>query len=84
MSSLTRILQKMSENPKGVRFSELQKICEFYFGKPRRSSGSHCIFKTPWAGDPRINIQNDGGMAKSYQVKQVLKAIDLVEAKDDF
>jgi len=36
----------------------------------------------PWAGDPRVNIQNNKGMAKPYQVKQVLKAIDrLLEKK---
>ena len=33
------------------------------------------VYKTPWIGDPRVNIQNDKGMAKAYQVKQVLKAI---------
>jgi len=30
----------------------------------------------PWAGDPRVNIQEDKGFAKAYQVKQVLKAIE--------
>jgi hypothetical protein len=30
-------------------------------------------------GDPRVNIQNDKGMAKVYQVKQVLKAIERLE-----
>jgi len=30
----------------------------------------------PWQGDPRVNIQNDKGMAKAYQVRQVLKAIE--------
>lgn len=34
------------------------------------------IFKTPWQGDPRVNIQNDHGKAKAYQVRQVLDAID--------
>ena len=29
-------------------------------------------------GEPRINIQNDRGKAKPYQVRQVLKAIDMV------
>jgi hypothetical protein len=29
----------------------------------------------PWAGDPRINIQKDGKMAKPYQVKMVAQAI---------
>jgi hypothetical protein len=30
----------------------------------------------PWKGDPRVNIQNDKGMAKPYQVRQVLTAIE--------
>lgn len=32
------------------------------------------------AGDPRVNIQNDKGKAKAYQVRQVLAAIDKKEA----
>ena len=55
------------------------KLCEEYFGSPRQSGGSHAIFKTPWQGDPRINIQNDKGKAKAYQVRQVLLAIDKIE-----
>jgi hypothetical protein len=33
----------------------------------------------PWSGDPRVNIQNDKGVAKAYQVKQVLKAIERLQ-----
>ncbi len=33
----------------------------------------------PWAGDPRVNIQDDKGKAKSYQVLQVLAAIDKID-----
>ncbi|MBM3699363.1 MAG: toxin HicA [Actinobacteria bacterium] len=62
-------------NPKNVKFDDLLKICIRYFGKPR-TKGSHHIFKTPWKGDPRINIQKEGNMAKPYQVKLVLKALD--------
>ena len=29
-----------------------------------------------WPGDPRVNIQNNNGKAKHYQVKQVLQAIE--------
>ena len=83
VSDLTKILKKMNQNPNGVRFAELRKLCEFYFGKPRQSGSSHCIFKTPWPGDPRINIQNHRGMAKPYQVRQVLKAIQMLEANND-
>lgn len=34
------------------------------------------MYKTPWRGDPRVNIQNDKGKAKTYRVKQVLRAIE--------
>jgi hypothetical protein len=30
-------------------------------------------------GDPHVNIQNDHGKAKAYQVKQVLAAIDRLQ-----
>ena len=38
-------------------------------------SGSHHIFKTPWQGDPRLNLQRDGSKAKPYQVRDVVKAL---------
>ena len=69
----------MRKNPKNVRYSELYKVCQHYFGKARTEGGSHAVFKTPWAGDPRVNIQNDSGKAKPYQVRQVLNAIDKKE-----
>jgi hypothetical protein len=71
----------MKMNPKGVRFSDLKKVCEHHFGQPRQSGSSHCVFKTPWPGDPRVNIQNDKGKAKAYQVRQVLLAIEKLELK---
>ena len=83
MGDLTKTLTQMNTNPKGVRFNELRKICEYFFGKPRQSGGSHCIFKTPWPGDPRVNIQNDKGKAKAYQVRQVLQAIQKLKVNND-
>jgi len=53
----------------------------FFIGKPRQSGSSHKIYKTPWHGDPRVNIQNYKGKAKAYQVKQVLKAIERLEVE---
>lgn len=72
----------MRRNPKGVGFSDLCKVCDHFFGKARQAGGSHRIYKTPWPGDPRVNIQNDKGMAKAYQVRQVLNAIDRLTAPD--
>lgn len=75
-SRLTKVLGLMRENPAGVRFADLEAVCEHFFGRPRQK-GSHVIYKMPWAGDPRINIQRSkDGSAKTYQVKQVLAAID--------
>jgi hypothetical protein len=60
-------------NPQNTRFEVLLSICKTHFGAPS-ISGSHHIFKTPWKGDPRLNLQKDGTMAKPYQVKQVVAA----------
>jgi hypothetical protein len=68
------------ENLQNVLFADLLKICKKYFGKPR-IRGSHYIFKTPWKGDPRINLQKVDKMAKYYQVRDVKKAIEKMEAK---
>ena len=80
---IEKLISALRENPRSVRFTELCKVCEHYFGKPRQRSGSHKVYKMPWAGDPRINIQESRGMAKVYQVKQVLAAIDRLEAEHD-
>ncbi len=82
MTSVLDIVAEMRENPKGVSFRDLCKVCDTYFGKPRQSGSSHRIYKTPWPGDPRVNIQNAGGKAKPYQVRQVLAAIDRLESKN--
>ena len=70
----------MRKSHTNVRFADLQKVCEAYFGKPRQRGSSHAVYKTPWLGDPRVNIQNDKGKAKAYQVRQVLLAIERLGA----
>ena len=79
MRSSAKILDQMRREPANVRFGDLKKACEEYFGKPRQTGTSHAIFKTPWIGDPRINIQDAKGKAKAYQVRQELLAIDKLE-----
>ncbi len=79
MVASRKILDQMRREPTNVRFADLKRVCEAYFGKPRQTGTSHLIFKTPWPGDPRINIQQDKGRAKTYQVRQVLLAIDKLE-----
>jgi hypothetical protein len=81
MASVEKIVDLMRREPANVGFADLKKVCQAYFGPPRQSGSSHAIFKTPWAGDPRVNIQNDKGKAKAYQVRQVLQAIDRLESE---
>lgn len=79
---MSKIVQTMRRAPQNVSFDDLSKVCEHYFGPPRQSGGSHMVYRTPWPGDPRVNIQQGkGGKAKPYQVKQVLKAIDKQEGE---
>ena len=82
MTSASDLLAKMRQNPKGVPFADLCKVCDTYFGKARQSGSSHRVYKTPWQGDPRVNIQNASGKAKPYQVRQVLAAVERLEKKD--
>lgn len=79
MAATSKIIEQMRREPTNVRFGDLKKVCGEFFGKPRQSGTSHAIFKTPWIGDPRINIQDDKGKAKAYQVRQVLLAIEKLE-----
>lgn len=81
MATIPDIVNKMRSNPVGIRFADACKVCDYYFGKARLSGGSHRLYKTPWSGDPRVNIQNDKGQAKAYQVKQILKAIERLEVE---
>jgi hypothetical protein len=83
MSALTDILETMREDPGGVRFADLCRVCDHYFGRARQASGSHRVYKTPWSGDPRVYIQNSKGRAKAYQVRQVLRAIERLEIEHD-
>ena len=79
MAKVSEVLKMMRHNPKGIKLSDLCKVCDHYFGDPRQKRSSHRAYKTPWQGDPRVNIQNAKGKAKAYQVKQVLNAIRRLE-----
>ena len=76
MAKIIELVRLMRENPSNVKFSDLCNVCDHFFGEARQNRTSHRVYKTPWPGDPRVNIQNNNGKAKTYQVRQVLKAID--------
>lgn len=82
MRDIDRILEAMRRSPKGVRYAELCRVCDEYFGPPRQRGTSHRVYRTPWPGDPRVNIQNNKGEAKAYQVRQVVRAIEKLKSLD--
>ena len=83
MADMETLVRQARQNPKNVRFSDLCRICDYFFGEPRQHGTSHRVYKTPWPGDPRVNIQKGkGAKAKAYQVRQVLKAVDKLQEQD--
>ena len=75
------LLTEMRNNPAGIRFKDACKVVTAYFGAPRQNATSHKVWKMPWPGDPRVNMQEgDGGKAKKYQVQQAVNAIDTLIA----
>jgi len=78
VKAIEQMVEQNRDNPRDVKFKDLCRVCAHYFGQPR-TKGSHRIYRTPWQGDPRINIQDDKGKAKAYQVRQVLQAVETLE-----
>jgi hypothetical protein len=81
MVKAEKIIERMRNSPQNVRFDDLVKVCADHFGDPRQDGTSHKVYKTPWQGDPRVNIQRGkDGNAKAYQV---LDAIARLEAENN-
>ncbi|MCE9886913.1 toxin HicA [Obesumbacterium proteus] len=80
MKELGDLAEELRTHSTNLSFNELVKVCILLFGPPGQNSGSHKVFHMPWHGDPRINIQaGKTGKAKSYQIKQVIAAIEKLE-----
>jgi hypothetical protein len=70
------LFERAKENPKGLRFSELRTLCGGAGLICDRIKGSHFIYRRD---DPffLISIQKmKDGMAKPYQVRQLLDFIE--------
>ncbi len=75
-ASIDELLAEMKENPAGVRFTDACKVADHFFGAPTQNASSHRVWKMPWPGNPRVNMQDDKGKAKAYQVRQLLEAVE--------
>ncbi len=66
----------MKANPVNVRFADACKVADHFFGEHTQKGTSHRVWKMPWPGNPRVNMQDDKGKAKAYQVRQLLEAVE--------
>ena len=80
--TIAETIGKLEKERASTRFTVLVQICTAYFGRPR-VKGSHHIFKMPWLGDPRLNLQKDKSKAKPYQVEQVINALKKLQRMDE-
>jgi len=71
-----KLLAKARNNPRGLRFPEVCALAEAFGFQLIRQRGSHRMFAR--RGVPiHPNLQPDkNGMAKGYQVRDLLKLID--------
>lgn len=77
MKDIETAIQELRKHPRSIRFSYLAQVCDRFWGPHRRQGTSHAVYQTPWSGAPRVNIQKSrNGMAKNYQVRQVIKALE--------
>ena len=70
-----KILAKALSSPANLRFAEMQGLVEAFGFRLLRVSGSHHIYGRGGMAE-QINLQEVGGNAKPYQVRQFLRLIE--------
>jgi hypothetical protein len=70
-----KLLERALSNPVSLRFVEVCRLAEAYGYRLDRVRGSHHIYEHPQSTRP-LNLQNMRGMAKAYQVRQLLRDVE--------
>lgn len=78
--TLEEEIERLKAQKNNTRFADLARVCQERFGR-ERIKGSHHIWKTPWRGDPRLNLQEVKGNAKPYQIEQVIDVLEKLEVQ---
>ncbi len=72
---IDKILKRALLSPNNLRFAETRALAEGYGFRLSRTKGSHHIFTHPEIQE-LVNLQEVGGHAKAYQVRQLLMLIE--------
>jgi len=71
-----KLLRKLLAGSKNLHFAEVTACAEAFGFQLDRVNGSHHIYVHP-AIPELLNLQNVGGKAKPYQIKQLLRLIEI-------
>ena len=70
-----KLLSQLQNSNKNVRFGDFIALIKAYGFSQLRISGSHNIFECEDVPE-MVNIQNNKGKAKPYQIKQFLSLVE--------
>lgn len=70
-----RLLRRLLAGSLNVSFSDLTNLAEGFGFQLARVRGSHHIFRHPHVSE-LLNLQDVGGAAKPYQVRQLLALVE--------
>ena len=70
-----KVYEKLLAGSRNVRFEDLCKVAKAFGYRLDRVSGSHHIFEHRRATRP-LNLQEDRGQAKPYQIRQFLRDVE--------
>ena len=77
-----KILQKAPASPNNLRFAEARALAEGFGFRLSRIKGSHHVFTHPEIQE-LVNLQEVGGQAKAYQVRQLLQLLERYNLKSE-
>jgi len=75
MTRRRKLIEKARNNPTGVRFREICLLAEHLGYTKRGGKGSHIVYEKEGV-EEILTFQDRKGMAKPYQVKQLLAVIE--------
>ncbi|GAB4373348.1 MAG: hypothetical protein Kow00128_22820 [Deltaproteobacteria bacterium] len=82
MTRRRKLLDKARNNPAGVRFQEICLLAEHLGFTRRGGKGSHVVYEKEGV-EEILTFQDRKGMAKSYQVKQLLAVIEKYRLEEE-
>jgi len=75
LTTKRKLLKKALSSPRNMRFEEMVTLVEAFGFRLSRVKGSHHIFVHPQVQE-LVNLQNVGGKAKPYQIRQFLRLVE--------